>query len=56
VIQGTCAIVYDFDHPYSRRVVQISDFSRYLSITAIAIRSAILKVLFSRCCILIKFI
>jgi RNA-directed DNA polymerase len=32
------------------------DFSRYLSITAIAIRSAILKVLFSRCCILIKFI
>ncbi len=30
------------------------DFSRYLSITVIAIRSAILKVLFSRCYILIK--
>jgi hypothetical protein len=31
-----------------------SDFSRYLSIAAIAIRSAILKVLFFRCYILIK--
>ncbi len=32
----------------------VSDFSRYLSITAIAIRSAIRKVLFSRYLIVIK--